>query len=168
MQYNKHSYTSHPLFFLPFIFAFINYSCSIYLHTIQHKMPPITFGFSGSPKKEQGLIQYTTDLPSLTPSSSWSSILSSLWSVDTSNDALPETHQSLCNSPKIENTDRIMMGPPRCRKKGRDGPVGVARYNPVTYRCSGYVQKGYEWFSGLAEAKDQRFLIDLKHGSMDR
>jgi hypothetical protein len=96
-------------------------------------------------------------------------MLSSLWSSDALNEVLPEIDQSPCSSPKVQDTDRIIMGPPRYRGKKRpDRPAGVTRYDPSIYRCNGYIQSGYEWFSGLAEGKDQRFLIDLEHGTMDR
>jgi hypothetical protein len=41
-------------------------------------------------------------------------------------------------------------------------------YRPEKYRCTGYDLGNYEWFSGLSRAKDQRFLIDLECGTMDK
>ena len=43
----------------------------------------------------------------------------------------------------------------------------VDPYHPDTYRCQGYDIKEYEWFTGSSKNQDQRFLIDLKDGTMD-
>jgi hypothetical protein len=41
-------------------------------------------------------------------------------------------------------------------------------YRPEKYRCTGYDSEDYEWFSGLSHAKDQRFLVELESGTMDK
>jgi hypothetical protein len=41
-------------------------------------------------------------------------------------------------------------------------------FHPSVYSCTGYDIVDYEWFSGLSVNTDQRFLIDLKLGTMDR
>ena len=42
-------------------------------------------------------------------------------------------------------------------------------YNPDVYKCTGYRGEPYEYFDGTpGEGKDQRFTIDIEHGTMDR
>jgi hypothetical protein len=61
------------------------------------------------------------------------------------------------------------MGPPKSGGNNRGARrAGVTRYEPSIYQCTGYDVGLYEWFSGLASGKDQRFLIDLERGTMDR
>jgi len=44
----------------------------------------------------------------------------------------------------------------------------IALYDPDTYKCSGYTIEGYQRYDGLVTGQDQRFLIDLKDGTMDQ
>jgi len=121
---------------------------------------------------------HTSDLSSLSTSSSWSSFLSRSASSDSLNEILPEleiqredTAETAPSngSPNVvssEDDDLVMVGPPK-------GPRcnfarGYERYHPERYRCTGYETKDYEWFEGTAGAEDQRFTIDLLNGSMDR
>jgi len=44
----------------------------------------------------------------------------------------------------------------------------VDLYNPESYKCVDY-DEGYVYFDGRPGSdRDQRFVIDLEHGSMDR
>jgi hypothetical protein len=121
---------------------------------------------------------HTSDLPSLSTSSSWSSFLSRSTSSDSLNKVLPELDQKQEDTaeiapsdgnPKVassENDDLVMVGPPKGRRC--NFAKGYERYHPKRYRCTGYETKDYKWFDGITEAKDQRFAIDLVDGSMDR
>jgi hypothetical protein len=121
---------------------------------------------------------HTSDLPSLSSSSSWSSFLSRSTSSHSLNEILPELDQKREDTVEIapsdgglkvsspKDDDLVMAGPPK-------GPRcnfarGYERYHPERYRCTGYETKGYNWFDGSVEAEDQRFVIDLKNGTMDR
>jgi len=121
---------------------------------------------------------HTFDLPSLSTSSSWSSFLSRSTSSDSVNDVLPELDQKREDvaeiapsdgNPKIASTEDdhlVMAGPPKGRRC--NFAKGYERYHPERYRCTGFDTKDYRWFDGSAEDEDQRFVIDLKNGSMDR
>jgi len=121
---------------------------------------------------------YASDLSSLSTSSSWSSFLSRSTSSDSLNEILPELdlqrEDTAENAPSngsptvasSEDDNLVTVGPPK-------GPRcnfarGYERYHPERYRCTGYEAKSYNWFDGDVEAEDQRFVIDLKNGSMDR
>jgi len=42
-------------------------------------------------------------------------------------------------------------------------------YNPNVYKCTGYRGEPLEYFDGTpGEGNEQRFTIDLEHGTMDR
>lgn len=141
----------------------------------------LEFLLGSEPPPIDALPLHTSDLPALTPSSSWSSFLSQFKSSDSLSKTLPEVNQTKGDAVKVASNDDkandskdaptddeslIMMGPPKgnrilfCK--------GYERYHPERFRCTGYESKDYQWFDGNPKAEDQRFIIDLKTGSMDR
>jgi hypothetical protein len=96
-------------------------------------------------------------------------MLSSYFSSESPNKLLPEIDDAGSESDQSQDSDPVIMGPPKLGVSiGRARRAGVTRYEPSIYRCTGYDVELYEWFSGLANGKDQRFLIDLERGTMDR
>jgi hypothetical protein len=44
----------------------------------------------------------------------------------------------------------------------------ISPYNPKVYKCTGYSDDVYEYFDGApGPDKDQRFTIDIEHGTTD-
>jgi len=126
-------------------------------------------GADGPTVGDDALPLYTSDIPTLTPSSSWTSFLSRSSSGDSLSGILPEADQSQTDIGEvapIDDEDHIVMAPPQGPK--REFAKGYERYHPDRYRCTGYDVESYQWFDGYPEASDQRFIIDLEHGSMDR
>lgn len=133
--------------------------------------------YFGSPYGN-GLPLHTSDLPSLTSSSSWSSFFSRSTSNDSLAKVLPEVDQTHEDNAEIASAGEtakvafskdngiVMAAPPKGRKLGP--AKGYERYNPERYRCTGYEIKDYKWLDGVGKAEDQRFSIDLEDGSMDR
>jgi len=121
---------------------------------------------------------HNDDFPSLSSSSSWSSFLSRSTSDNSLTETLSELDQQeedtaevapFDGTPKVassEDDSVVIAGPPKGRRCNL--AKGYERYHPERYRCTGYETKDYKWFDGSAEAKDQRFTIDLLNGSMDR
>ena len=112
---------------------------------------------------------HTTDLPALSPSSSWASFLSRSNSNDSLSKILPEVDQiqeDVAEIASSDDEDNIVVAPPKgCKFNFHKG---YERYHPERYRCTGFEIKDYRWFDGSVEDEDQRFVIDLKEGSMDR